>query len=202
MWAWDEQARADEVDEVLVGENEGDYLVNHEVGGDKARLMAVRERGDLGDEVENSETADGGALPVPTDASATLVYSHRLATAPLRAGEQLLVEAKVVTDVSSRARVSSLMFVTTDPAATEHMASDRIEPAQIGEHNGINCTAGMSPCTTRKVAVFRVTEDVDGPLFVNIVIKSAVPGGGSANVTVQRNAGWLRATRYAAVLDG
>jgi hypothetical protein len=202
MWAWDDQARAGDVDEVLVGENEGDYLVNGIIGSDKARIMAVRERGELGDDVDESEITGDGSLQVPTDATATLVYSHRLTADSLRVGEQFLLEAKVVTNVSSRARVSSLMFVTDDPAATEPEKLDAITPQQIGEHNGINCTAGESPCTTRKVGVFRVIEDVGAPLFVNIVVKSAVPGGGTADVEVQRDAGWLRATRYAADLHG
>jgi hypothetical protein len=201
MWAWDPQARPDGVDVVLVGENEGDYLVEQTVGGDKARLMAVRERGDVGAEVEQSETSASGALPVPTDASATLVYSHELDPDGLVAGEQFVIEAKFVTAVSARARVSSMMFVAADPAATEKQDVPGITPQEIGEHNGINCTAGQSPCTTRKVAVFRADDDVPGPLYVQIVVKSAVPGGGSADVSVQRGAGWLRSLRYAASLD-
>ena len=200
MWAWDAQARAGGVDELIVGESEGDYLANQVVGGDKARIMVVRERGELGAGAEASETTAEGSLQVPTDASATLVYSHALG--PVRAGEQFLIEARFSTSVSSRARVSSLVFVATDPAATESAGLESIAPKAIGEHNGINCTAGQSPCTTRKVAVLRVTEDVDAPLFVNVVVKSAVPGGGSANVQVQRDAGWIRATRYAAELGG
>jgi hypothetical protein len=202
MWAWDAQARAGGIDVVLVGENEGDYLANQMVGSDKARLMAVRERGELGDAVATAETSGTGSRSVPTDATATLVYSHPLSPGDVPAGEQFVIEAKFVTAVSSRARVSSLAFVTTDPAATEPDGLDAIEPGQIGEHNGINCPAGESPCTTRKVGVFRVREDIAAPLFVNVIVKSAVPGGGSANVTVQLDKGWLRATRYAADLDG
>ena len=202
MWAWDPGARADGVDKVLVGENEGDYLVNHVVQGDKARLMAVRERGPIGDDVDERETTDMGALAVPTDASSTLVYSHLLVEDGLRTDEQFVVEAMFVTAVSARARVSSKLFVTRDPTATDGNGIAAIAPTQIGEHNGTNCTAGASPCTTRKVAVFRATADVEGPVYVHVIVKSAVPGGGSANVTVDRSAGWLRSTRYAATLRG
>lgn len=202
MWAWDVDAREGGVDEVLVGENEGDYLVNQEVSGDKARLVAVRERGELGELPEQSETIGAGTLQVPTDASPTLVYSHLLAADGLLEGEQFLVEAKIVTSVSSRARVSSKMFVTTDPEERDGGGLAATAPKQIGEHNGVNCTTGDSPCTTRKVAVFRATEDIDGAVYVNVMIKSAVPGGGSANVAVQRDAGWIRATKYGAELEG
>ena len=130
-------------------------------------------------------------------------YTYTLLLSPdgARAGEQFLVEAKFVTHVSSRARVSSQMFVTADAEATGGPVLDGIEPREIGEHNGINCTASGSPCTTRKIAVFRVSEDLDGPVRVNVMVKSAVPGGGSTNVSVQRDAGWIRSTRWAAWLD-
>jgi hypothetical protein len=199
-WAWDQGARAGGIDRVLVGENEGDYLQNGAVGGDKARLMVVRERELDDDERETIETTGGGALAVPTDASATVVYALRLDD--LRAGEQLVVEAELVTTVAARARVSSLMFVTRDPDATDGGGPDGTSPKQIGEHNGINCTAGASPCTTRKVAVFEATADLDGASYVHVVVKSAVPGGGTTSVTVQRDQGWLRATRYPAALRG
>ncbi len=202
MWAWDPGARADGVDKVLVGENEGDYLANHVVQGDKARIMAVRERGVVDDDVDERETTDAGTLAVPTNATATLVYSHLLSEDGVRTDEQFVVEAMFVTAVSARARVSSKMFVTRDDMETDGNGIAAIAPTQIGEHNGTNCTAGTSPCTTRKVAVFRATADVDGPVWVHVFVKSAVPGGGSANVTVDRAAGWLRSTRYAAALRG
>lgn len=201
MWAWDPGARADGVDKVLVGENEGNYLDNHVVQGDKARLMVVRERGPI-DDVDERETTGTDAIAVPTDASATLVYSHLLSDAGVRTDEQFVVEAMFVTAVSARARVSSKMFVTRDDTQTDGNGIAAIAPTQIGEHNGFNCTAGTSPCTTRKVAVFRATADVDGPVWVHVFVKSAVPGGGAANVTVDRSAGWLRSTRYAAALRG
>lgn len=199
MWAWDSDARADGADNVLVGENEGNYLDNGEVKGDKARLMAVRERDTTdADRIEDEVTANGG-ISVPTDASSVLVYS--LPLADVRAGEQFVIDAKVVTAVASRARVSSKMFVTREPTDTEGAAIDGVSPRMIGEHNGTNCSAGASPCTTRKVAVFEATEDL-GDLYVNIVIRSAVPGGGTTDVEVARSEGWLRSVRYAGASRG
>jgi hypothetical protein len=88
------------------------------------------------------------------------------------------------------------MFLTKDPKDASSNGLGKTAPMAIGEHNGINCTSGTSPCVTRKVAVFRVTDDIDEPVYVNVVAKSEVPGGGSTQVTVKRNDGWLRSTRY------
>jgi hypothetical protein len=131
-----------------------------------------------------------------------LIYSHQLAGGggDLRAGEQFYVEGRVVVAVSSRARMSAQMFVSRDPRATDARSFDAIEPGSINEHNGFNCTAGSSPCTVNKVGVFRVTRDVAGPVYLQIVAQSAVPGGGGASVSVDRHAGWLRSTRYGASL--
>lgn len=198
MWAWHPDARAGEVDHLLVGENEGDYLLNGIVLGDKGRLMAVRERNLEEEDRDRRETTGAGSVAVPTTATPVVLYSH-----PLRAGggglrkdEQYVVEARVVTAVSDRARFSTRMFLTRDPAATEGTL-DGVDPRSIGEHNGINCTSGTSPCTTRKVSVFRVERDIAGPVHVNLVGISAVPGGGSASVSVRRADGFLRSTRYA-----
>lgn len=48
--------------------------------------------------------------------------------------------------------------------------------------------------------MFRVNRAIKGPVFVNIIAKSAVPGGGAAKVTVKRGLGWLRSLRYRATL--
>ncbi|HEU5060807.1 MAG TPA: hypothetical protein VFU21_29960 [Kofleriaceae bacterium] len=198
MWAWHPDARAGGVDEVLVGENEGDFLANGIIKGDKGRLMAIRERGlGAGDRGER-ETSGSGTLAVPTTATPVVLYSH-----PLKAGgeglakdEQYVVEAKVVTAVSDRARFSTRMFLTHDPGARDGKL-EKVAPESIGEHNGFNCTSGTSPCTTRKVSVFRVVEDIAGPVYVNIVGISEVPGPGSASVSVRRADGFVRSTRYA-----
>lgn len=200
MWAWHPDARSGGQDKVLVGENEGNYLANGEIQGDKGRLMAVRERGLTASDRRRSETSGGGDVRVPTNTNPTLIYSHRLKRGDIKAGEQFLVEAKLVTAVSSRARFSTKMFVTKDRGDVGGGRLEKISPGEIGEHNGINCTTGTSPCTTRKVAVFRATGDIKGPVYVNIIAKSAVPGGGSANVVVRRGSGWLRSTRYRAAL--
>lgn len=197
MWAWDGDARSGGKDVVLVGENEGNFLANGVVQGGKARLMAIRERGLAPRQRIRRETSGGGALRVPTTAEPTLVYSLPLAGGnDLVRGEQYVVEAKMVTEVDGRARFSTKMFLTRRANDADGGALDGITPGAISEHNGVNCTAGTSPCTTRRVAVFRVTRDLRGPVYVNVFAKSAVPGGGDARVVVRRGEGWLRSTRY------
>jgi len=199
MWAWHPDARAGGDDKVLVGSNDGDYLDNGRVEQDQARLMVVRERGLTGADRAMRETSGGGSMSINTRAEPELVYSHPLKGGrDLAANEQYVIEAKLVTAVDARARFSTRIFLTRDPDAREGNGLDKIAPSSIGEHNGVNCTPGTSPCTTHRVAVFRVTEDVAGPIYVNIVAESAVPGGGAARVTVRRGDGWVRSVRYPA----
>ena len=200
MWAWHPDSRSGGVDEVLVGENDGNYLQNGQIGGDKGRLMVIREHGLVADDRKRREESGGGAITVPTSTEPKLIYSLKLRDGDLKRHEQYLVEALLVTEVEGRARFSTMMFLTKDPKATSGNGLDKTFPGSISEHNGINCTPGTSPCKTRKVAVFRVTDDIQGPVYVNIIAKSAVPGGGSTKVTVKRGEGWLRSTRYRASL--
>jgi hypothetical protein len=195
MWAWHPEARANG-DVVIVGSNDGDFLATGDVEQDQGRLMAIRERGLVAADRARRETTDGGSKEINTNANPELVYSHALGD--LKAGEQYVIEAKLVTEVSARARFSTEMFLTKNRQATDGNGLDKVAPSAIAEHNGINCTPGTSPCTTERVAVFRVTEDVAGPVYVNIVAKSAVPGAGSARVVVKRGEGFVRSVRYAA----
>lgn len=201
VWAWDSHARAGGVDKVLIGGNDGNFLDNNKVDQDVARLMAVRERAVSAADRAARQSSGSGTTSINTNANAELVYSHRLKPKgqPLRKGEQFLIEAKVAADVSSRVRFSTQLFVTRDPDANDGSRLEKISPSSIGEQNGFNCSPGSS-CTQRKVAVFRVDEDIDDAMFVNVIVKSAVPGGGSARVTVKKGDGWVRAVRYGAAL--
>ncbi|MBA3396455.1 MAG: hypothetical protein H0T89_27740 [Deltaproteobacteria bacterium] len=199
MWAWHPDARSGDADKVLVGGNDGNYLDNGRVDGDQGRLMVIRERRITGGDRASRETSGGGDITVNTSANPVLIYSHRLKPAgeDLQANEQFLVEARIVTTVSTRARFSTEMFLTRNPNAIDGNGVEAITPAAINEHNGVNCTPGGA-CVTRKVAVFRVDRRIGDAIYVNVIAKSAVPGGGSARVTVQRNAGSVRSLRYAA----
>lgn len=201
-WAWHPDARPGDQDVVLVGGNEGNYLDNGIVEGDQARVMVVRERGVVAADREERETAGGSQLTIPTNAESVLVYSHRLTEGEegLRAGENYVVEAKLVADVDDRARVSTLMFLSKDPDARDGNGIAATFPGSITEHNGINCTSGTTPCTLEKVGVFRVEQDVEGPVFAQVIVRSAVPGGGTTGVRVLRADGWVRSTRWDAAL--
>lgn len=200
LWAWDPAARAGDQDKILVGGNDGDYLANGRVEGDVARLMAVRERGVTAADRSDRETTGGGSIGVNTNANPVVIYSHRLKPAgeSLLRGEQFVIDAKVITDVSGRARFSTQLVLSKQPDGTGGRL-EKIGPGQISEQNGKNCLPGDA-CASRKVAVFRVAEDITDAVYVNVVAKSAVPGGAPSNVTVRRNDGWVRSTRYAARL--
>lgn len=196
LWAWDPAARSGGADEVIVGGNDGDFLANHRYDGDLARLVALRER-NLGPADRHARESSGnGSFGVNTNANPEVVYSHRLAEGDLVAGETFLVEALVDADVANRARFSTELIVSHRPDATDGKI-EKLAPASVGEQNGVNCSGA---CRSRKVTAFRVKEDVEGPVFVNVVVKSAVPGGGSTRVTVDRSKGWVRSVRYAASL--
>jgi hypothetical protein len=202
-WAWHPDARTNGADKVIVGANEGNYLANGEVEGDRARLAVIRERGVDPDDRHERETKGGGDVTVPTTAQSVLAYSHPLKAggAGLVAGEHFVFEAKLVVETAGRVRFSALAFLTKDPGAKDGDGLDKTFPVQIGEHNGINCTPGTSPCTLKKAGVFRVDEDIDAPVYLNVVVRSEVPGGGSTNVRLERGDGWVRTTRVDASLD-
>jgi hypothetical protein len=161
--------------------------------------MAIRERGlAAGDRVKRESSGQGGKS-INTNANSELVYAHELKPGgALEPGEQYYVEAKLVVETASRARTSSMLFLTKNKDATDGNGVDAINPGAISEHNGINCTGGT--CTIRKVAVFTVTQRVAAPVYVNLIMRSAVPGGGSTNVTAKRGEGFIRSVRYRASL--
>jgi hypothetical protein len=140
-------------------------------------------------------SGNGGSFDVNTNANPEVVYSHLLKQGDLEAGEQFVVEARVVANTASRARFSTEMFLTHNKDATDGNGLDKVAPSQIGEHNGVNC---QGDCVTRKVAVFRVAEKIAGPVYVNLTARSAVPGGGTTRVTVKRGDGYVKSVRYGA----
>ena len=137
-----------------------------------------------------------------TDAEPVVVFAHRLdpKDGKLLAARHVTFEAKLVVEVADRARFSSLVFVTKIAGEKAGNGLDAVFPKAVGEHNGINCTAGTTPCTLRKTGVFRVTEDIEGPVYLNVTARSAVPGGGTTSVKVDRGASWVRTTAYGAAL--
>jgi hypothetical protein len=195
MWAWDPAARSGGVDKVLVGQNDGDYLQNGKVDGDSGRLMAVRERGITAADRAKRETTDHGDMSINLNANPEIVYSHAVEKGDLAAGEQFVVEAKVTATMNGRARLSTELVLTRDRNGSENTI-DGVTPTAIGEGNGQNCT--NETCTAHKVAVFKADRAIQGPVYVNLIVQSAVPGGAPARVTVHRGDGFVRSVRYSA----
>ena len=100
LWAWHPDARSDGQDEVLVGGNDHDFLQNHKVEGDVSRLMAVRERGVRASDRDVRETSGSGTMSVNTTARPEVVYSQRLTSSGLRAGER--VPVRIICAISAR----------------------------------------------------------------------------------------------------
>ena len=197
IWAWDSQARGGGADKLIIGANEGDYLNCNGPNcteQDRARLMVVRERGITDADRQRRSTTPTGSKSINTNGNPEVVYSHELKAGgkDLKAGEQFLVEAKVSADVNGRPRLATKLVLTKDPNGTGGGLAGA-SPNDLTEHNGINCSGS---CTSRKVGVIRVDQDIKGPVYVNVVVDSQVPGG-SGSVTVKQGDGYVKSVRYA-----
>jgi hypothetical protein len=192
VWAWNGSARSGGQDKLIIGGNEGNFLDNGKVDQDKARIMAVRERGIGAADRAARQSSGNGNKSINTNANDEIVYTHRLKPQgqSIKKGEQFLVEAKIVADVGGRARFSTQLEL-------EH--KDAFAPGGISESAGTNCSPGRK-CVAHKVAVFRATQDINDGVHVKVVVKSAVPGGGTTRVTVKQDDGWVKSVRYAAAL--
>lgn len=115
---------------------------------------------------------------LPLDLKRRVVYSQRLTR--LEAGEQLEVEAEVVTKRAGlpySVRTSSQLILAGDrrevrPGPFARRLGGR---GEIGESNGFNCTRNERTCTTRKVGVLRIAKNARlrgrfRPVFVNLVM--------------------------------
>ena len=138
---------------------------------------------------------------LPLDLKRHVVYSQRLRN--LEAGQQLAVEAEVVTDrnhLRYSVRTSSQLILADSRTGTEPgRLSKRLGgKGEISEANGFNCTADRDTCTTRKVGVLRLARDAPRRVYVNLVMivgpkrLEAKPGD---RYEVRRRGG-LSVTRY------
>ncbi len=199
VWAYDSHARSGGRDKLIIGANEGNFLQNGDSEQDRGRVMLVRERGiapaDKALRVTKHDVRAGG-IAMFSDGDDHRIYSHTLKGGnDLRAGEKFRVWAEVEATSDHRVNVDLRMFVTKDRYAKHGRTPDAIRPGEISEHNGTNCSPG-NPCRLRKVAVFEVTRDIQGPVYVNLVSSAEVPGPGVAHVTVQ-DRGFVKSLRYA-----
>jgi hypothetical protein len=165
---------------------------------DRGRLMVVRERAIApADKVVRAtgNNVQGGGIHMASNGQDRRIYSHRLAGGrDLKAGEKFRVWSLVEADTDGRVNLSLKMFLTKNENDDGGGSVDGIQPGAISEHNGTNCTPS-DPCHIKKVAVFQVQRDIQGPVFVNLTANCEVPGPGSANVTI-RNSGYVKSLRY------
>lgn len=125
-----------------------------------------------------------------------VVISRRLGD--LRAGEQLLVDARVkvkTKHLGYGALLQSQLVLSEKPYSTKRVGNPlKIASSKgiISAQNGFNCTRGKSghksPCTVRKLGVIRIFKDSrtkpelgEGPfvpLYVNLVMQSKAEYGG------------------------
>ncbi len=198
VWAYDSRARSGGRDKLIIGANEGNFLQNGDSEQDRGRVMLVRERGIApADKTLRVTKHDvrGGGIAMYSDGDDHRIYSHTLKGGnDLRAGEKFRVWTEVEATSDHRVNVDLRMFVTKQRYAKHGGTPDAIKPGEISEHNGTNCSPG-NPCRLRKVAVFEVTRDIRGPVYINLVSSAEVPGPGVAHVTVH-DSGFVKSLRY------
>lgn len=175
---------------------------------DKGRINAIRLRPNSEDQASMLKATGRVHGALPPNLSKQVVYSQRLEG--LEEGEQLVVDAKMKTDISHlpyATRIGARVILAVGRGATSQgrQAKNVAElNGEISENNGFNCTQLEGSCVTRKVGVLEIKQDAHGPLFVNLVAitgpKGATAGSGD-RVKVTR-AGFLRVQRYPPELNG
>jgi hypothetical protein len=207
--AWDRQARGGH--KLVVGADSDGKRVN----GDKGRINVVRFRPESQDRVNPvvTEARVRPRLAIASDNGSPkekALYSVKLEG--LRAGEQLVVDAKAVAKIGhhpySVFMTNSLVLSERRDSASREGWPERVGDlnGQIAEANGFNCTQGDSghenPCVVRKVGVLEITRDSPRTLFVNLAagIKAQLFGdrwrsGDKAKIA---KSGYLRVYRYPA----
>jgi hypothetical protein len=198
VWAYNSSARGSGKDKLIIGANEGNFLINGNSEQDRGRVMLVRERNIAPtDKVLRVTKHDvkSGSISISSNGDNHRIYSHTLAGGnDLRAGDKFRVWAEMNATTNHRVNVDIEMFLTRNRNDRNGGSLDGVEPGSISEHNGTNCSPG-NPCHLRKVAVFEVKRDIAGPVFINIASSAEVPGPGSAQVTIHDD-GFVKSLHY------
>ncbi|MEZ5062790.1 MAG: hypothetical protein R2700_14985 [Solirubrobacterales bacterium] len=194
--------KAGKDDVLLVGGNKPDGSIPQ----DRGRINAVLLHPAGGDYPKPRRTKRRELAELPLDLKRRVVYSQKLRG--VERGEQLAVEAKVVTDrahLPYSVRTSAQLVLAGSPTETQPgpFARRLGGKGEISESNGFNCTADHDTCTTRKVGVLRFSTNArEGgkprPVYVNLVMivgpKQLEAGPGDRYDVLRR--GWLDVTRY------
>jgi hypothetical protein len=199
----------------------------HSIVQDKGQLAAVVYRPQAVErqgEVLTTTERQRRRIPVGPrrtgQARRRVIYSQRLD--PLRAGEQLMVDARAVGRIghlSYNALVQSQLILSRRPDAARRAGTPKAVGTmrgRFGVQNGFNCTQARSghsnPCVIRKTGVMRIVRDArerpwredEGrlvPLYVSLVVGTrAVGPRGNRRRKGHRmrikDAGFLRVHRY------
>ncbi len=204
LGAHNQRARGSGKDKLIIGSNRP----NGEIEQDKARINAVRFRPESQPKPPPTETSARQTNRLPLTSARRVVYSQRLDD--LRAGEQLVADARMrmaIEHLPYSVRVNSHLMLTegrSDPTPGRVVKDAASRDGQLSEANGFNCVQLAAPCPIEKVGVLTMKEDVDRPLYVNLLVgnsaKQASPRGGD-RARVARH-GRLKVVRYPAALRG
>jgi hypothetical protein len=197
---------------LLIGENEPDGSVR----GDHGRINVTRFSPGAQPEVAPVGTTTTMATSIPVrKGKGVVIYSQPLDG--LERGEQLAATASMTSDVkhlSYAPLVRSRLILALAPTATKpkrdvkRLTED--PKGELTEGTGFNCTQRHPRCLTRKVGVITMSDNVSAsglrvPLYVNLVVHTANPGGGDRPddvVSIDPLGGGLQVTRYPASLKG
>lgn len=204
LGAHNKRARGSGKDRLIIGSNRP----NGEIEQDKARINAVRFRPESQPELPPTETSGRETNRLPLTSARRVVYSQRLDD--LEEGEQLVADARMrmkIDHLPYSVRANSQLMLTEgrrDPTPGDAVRQAASRDGQLSEANGFNCVHFDAPCLIEKVGVLTLREDVQRPLYVNLIVgnsaKQASPKGGD-HAKVARH-GRLRVVRYPVALRG
>ena len=175
---------------------------------DRGRINVIRFHPGDQPMIHGETSGDPVSKRVDLDFHKHVVYSKQLND--LEAGEQLEVSGKLRTKISGlpyNVRTSAQLILTARRNATH--PNDAVRSAatlggEIDELNGFNCTRNRPSCVIRKVGVIQIEQNVDQPLFVNLVTivgpKKTRPRPGD-RVKIA-GGGHVRVVRYPPYLKG
>jgi hypothetical protein len=175
---------------------------------DRGRINAIRFHPGDQPTIAGQTSGEPVHRRVDPDFRKHVVYSKQLNE--LEAGEQLEVSGKLRTKIGGlpyNVRTSAQLVLTARSKATH--PNDAVRRAaklggQIDELNGFNCTRNRPSCVIRKVGVVQIEQNLDQPLFVNLITivgpKKTRPGPGD-QVKIA-GGGHVRVVRYPPQLHG
>jgi hypothetical protein len=154
------------------------------------------------------------ALPIAGEGAKVKQHAvYSVALAGLRLGEQLVIDARLVTAIGHHPynafQTTGIVLSERPESASRDGWPERVGDlnGQIAEANGFNCTQGDSahqtPCVARKVGVLEITRDSPKTLYVNLVAGLAAQADfgnrhRSGDVAEVLRQGFLRVYRYPA----